>query len=147
MKRLHIHIRTKDLEKSVAFYSALFSSPPEKQKDDYARWLLDDPVAHVSLSSYAGATDGAGIDHVGISLDDDEELSVYESRLEEAKAQVRTEEATVCCYANSNKRWTQAPDGEIWELFHSKSDTDMYGTINRPASEGGTDNKQACCRA
>ena len=42
MRKLHLHISVKDLNKSVSFYETLFKSKPTKLKD-YAQWILEDP--------------------------------------------------------------------------------------------------------
>ncbi len=43
MKRLHVHVAVENLPKSVSFYSTLFNAQPVVVKDDYAKWMLDDP--------------------------------------------------------------------------------------------------------
>ncbi|WP_334164908.1 VOC family protein, partial [Phenylobacterium sp.] len=43
MKRLHLHVSVPDLAQSIAFYETLFGAKPTVVKDDYAKWLLDDP--------------------------------------------------------------------------------------------------------
>ena len=43
MKRLHLHMSVPDLGQSIAFYEALFGAGPSVVKDDYAKWMLDDP--------------------------------------------------------------------------------------------------------
>jgi hypothetical protein len=35
---------------------------------------------------------------------------------------VLPEEATVCCYAKSDKIWTEDPQGTRWETFHTLGD-------------------------
>lgn len=37
MKRFHVNVRIKGIPASVAFYSALFNTPPTVRKDDYAK--------------------------------------------------------------------------------------------------------------
>ena len=36
------------------------------------------------------------------------------------------EEATVCCYAKSDKLWTEDPQGTRWETFHTFGDATTY---------------------
>ena len=60
MKRLHIHIRTDDLEGSISYYTALFGAEPVRREDDYAKWMLDDPAANVALSSRGGEPGSRG---------------------------------------------------------------------------------------
>ena len=53
MKRLHVHIAVDDLEKSIGFYSTLFAAEPSVRKDDYAKWMLDDPRVNLAISQRA----------------------------------------------------------------------------------------------
>ena len=75
MKRFHIHVGVKNLEKSVQFYSTLFGQKPAKLKDDYAKWMLEDPRINFAISTRAGEN---GVDHLGLQVDD--ELSWPRSR-------------------------------------------------------------------
>ena len=43
MKRLHVHVSVDDLAQSIRFYSTLFAAEPTVLKDDYAKWMLNDP--------------------------------------------------------------------------------------------------------
>ena len=51
MKRLHVHVSVDNLEQSTRFYSALFGAEPVKQKDNYAKWMLDDPRINFAISA------------------------------------------------------------------------------------------------
>ena len=124
MKRLHIHIKTKDLDQSIAFYTALFGEAPSKLEDDYAKWLLDDPRANISLSWHGGEP---GVDHAGISIETRDELDAVAARLRNVGVQFAEEADTTCCYAKSNKYWTQDPQGAVWELFQTFGESDTYG--------------------
>lgn len=125
MKRLHVHIRTKKLENSIAFYTALFGKKPDRLETDYAKWLLDDPAANIAVSTRAANQEG--VDHLGISVDTDVDLEAYASRLKSAGADLFEETATTCCYARSNKYWVGDDNGARWELFHSFGDAETYG--------------------
>ena len=50
MKRLHVHMSVEDLAKSIQFYSTLFAAEPTVTKDDYAKWMLDDPRVNFAIS-------------------------------------------------------------------------------------------------
>ena len=63
MNRLHIHVTVEDIAKAVPFYSALFGAEPTKSKDDYAKWMLDDPRLNFAISTGTGET---GLNHLGI---------------------------------------------------------------------------------
>lgn len=125
MKRLHLHLKTDDLDASIKFYEALFGAAPSERREDYAKWLLDDPRAHVSVSSHGGAP---GIDHAGVSIETEEELDEVAARLAAIDARARPEKATTCCYAQSNKYWASDPQGALWELFQTYGSSERYGS-------------------
>ncbi|WP_449448099.1 VOC family protein [Thermomonas brevis] len=81
MKRLHLHISVPAIEQAVAFYTALFDAPPSVLKDDYAKWMLDDPCVNLAISSRARAV---GVDHVGVQVDSRDELAQLAARLKAA---------------------------------------------------------------
>jgi catechol-2,3-dioxygenase len=51
MKRLHVHLAVDDLDRSIRFYSNLFGAEPTVVKDDYAKWMLDDPHVNFAVSA------------------------------------------------------------------------------------------------
>lgn len=124
MKRLHVHIAVDDLPRSVAFYSTLFSAPPSVQKDDYAKWMLDDPRVNLAISARGAKP---GVEHLGIQAETGEELAEVYARMKAADAPVLEEGATVCCYAQSEKSWVSDPAGVPWEVFHTVGDSAVYG--------------------
>jgi len=127
MKRLHLHFKTDDLDRSVAFYTALFGEPPTRLEPDYAKWLLDDPRANVSVSTRARpGADATGLDHVGVSIETEAELAAFAERLD-GHADLAPEKQTQCCYARSNKYWLKDPHGTVWELFQTYADSETYG--------------------
>ncbi|GAB4517740.1 MAG: ArsI/CadI family heavy metal resistance metalloenzyme [Amphiplicatus sp.] len=139
MKRLHVHIRAKDLDESVRFYSALFGRGPDKHEPDYAKWLLDDPRANISISTRA---DAAGVDHVGVQVDDRDALLVIADRLKATEADLVEQTDATCCYARSDKYWARSPEGAVWELFHTFGDSADYGGDLVPQTAGQVG---ACC--
>lgn len=145
MKRLHIHIKTRSLDKSIAYYSALFGKTPDRIEADYAKWLLDDPAANIAVSSRNPSAEG--VDHLGISFDNDEDLEALAERMKSAGEQLTPEKATTCCYAQSNKYWTGDQNGAVWELFHSFGDADHYGADLGATETVKTDAGGACCGA
>ena len=72
MKRLHVHVAVDDLETSKAFYATLFGAAPSVVKDDYAKWMLEDPRVNFAISSRGRV---GGLDHLGIQVDSAEELA------------------------------------------------------------------------
>jgi len=125
MKRLHIHVSVADLADSVRFYSTLFAAEPTVLKDDYAKWMLDDPRVNFAISRRGGASSGIG--HLGIQVEDAEELQEVYARLKRADAPVLEEGATTCCYAKSEKSWIEDPQGVKWETFLTTGSSTSYG--------------------
>jgi len=53
-------------------------------KPDYAKWMLDDPRVNFAISTHSGSA--AGVDHLGIQVEDGDELQEVYGRLREAEA-------------------------------------------------------------
>jgi len=123
MTRMHIHIAVADLQQNIRFYSTLFGTTPTVSKPDYARWELSDPAVNFAISSRGGAP---GLDHVGIQADDAAELAAIRDRLERAGFDGRRQDATACCYARSDKYWTQDPQGIVWETFRTMENIQTF---------------------
>lgn len=152
MKRLHVHIAVDDLARSIGFYSTLFGAQPSVLKNDYAKWMLDDPRVNLAISQRDRV---AGIDHLGIQVDSDAELRVLAGRLKAAGEQTRDQEATTCCYAQSNKAWVNDPSGIRWETFFTFGDATTYGedeSSSEPAARSAgcpapAGPAESCCSA
>ncbi len=136
MKRLHVHVAVHDLKQSIRFYSALFAAEPVVKKDDYAKWMLDDPRVNFAISTRGGK---AGLDHLGIQAENGEELEDLGSRLAQAEVAVTAQKGASCCYAKSDKYWTLDPQGIAWESFHTLGAVPVYGGERRELA------KAACC--
>ena len=136
MKRLHVHVSVHDLKQSIRFYSALFAAQPALEKDDYAKWMLDDPRVNFAISTRGGK---AGLDHLGIQAENGEELEEIGSRLAQADVSTLEQKGASCCYAKSDKYWTLDPQGIAWESFHSLESIPVFGQDTR------TKAKTACC--
>lgn len=125
MKRFHLHIRVDNLAENITFYSTLFSSQPTVVRDDYAKWMLDDPQLNFALSTHGDQT---GISHVGIEFD---EQQAFEAMIHTKSKSFTTEQApqmdAQCCYAQSDKYWLLDPQNVPWEFFHTFDKLDEYG--------------------
>ena len=144
MKHLHVSIAVRDLDKSVRFYSVLFGIEPTVLKNDYAKWMLDDPRVNFSISS---RDKHKGIDHLGIQVDDDAELATLTERLVRAGQSVYEQKATTCCYAKSNKAWVHDPEGVAWEAFHTFGESAAYSGPADGSKPSTCDTPRAsCCR-
>ncbi|WP_376096243.1 ArsI/CadI family heavy metal resistance metalloenzyme [Roseomonas sp. CCTCC AB2023176] len=141
MKRIHVHVSVTDLDHSLRFYSALFATPPTVVKDDYAKWMLDDPRVNFAISARGAAP---GVEHLGIQAEDESELAEVFTRLSAAEGPVLAEPDATCCYARSEKQWIADPSGVAWETFWTHGESTTYGqggAIERLAEAEAT----ACC--
>lgn len=146
MHRFHVHVGVRDIAQSVTFYSSLFGMPPSVLKDDYAKWMLDDPRVNFAISTRTG--EATGVDHLGIQVDSDAELRALAGKLKQAGETTRDQEATTCCYARSNKAWVNDPSGIRWETFFTFDDATVYGEGEAAppvAVAGSCGAKATCC--
>jgi catechol 2,3-dioxygenase-like lactoylglutathione lyase family enzyme len=142
MKRLHVHVAVDNLERSIGFYSTLFAAKPSVIKNDYAKWMLDDPKVNFAISARGGRA--GGVDHLGIQVETDGELRELSGRLKAAGETTRDQEATTCCYAQSNKAWVNDPTGIRWETFFTFGEATTYGE-DEPAI--AVKSQSGCCPA
>ena len=140
MKRLHVHVSVEDLDRSIGFYATLFGAQPAVVKDDYAKWMLDDPKVNFAISA-RGAK--AGVDHLGIQVEEGAELAELAGRLKAAGEATFDQAAATCCYARSDKSWVSDPSGLRWETFHTFGEATSYGEDDVPAMASDA----ACCGA
>ena len=50
MKRFHLNLTVANIPEGVRFYTALFEAAPVVLKDDYAKWMRDDPRINFAIS-------------------------------------------------------------------------------------------------
>lgn len=131
MKRMHVMLKVNNLNESVEFYKTLFGTNPTVQKEDYAKWMLDDPRVNFSIAERAGEK---GIEHLGIQAENEEELEELRNNISRTHGLAEDEGKTTCCYANSDKSWITDPQGVSWEAFYTFGESEVY------ASE-----EHACC--
>ena len=124
MKRFHVHVAVPDLQKSIGFYSTMFGAQPTVVKDDYAKWMLDDPRVNFAISTRGREI---GLDHLGIQVEDKDELNEISARLNKAGGDVVEQGQTNCCYAKSEKSWIDDPAGISWETFLTTGESTDYG--------------------
>jgi catechol 2,3-dioxygenase-like lactoylglutathione lyase family enzyme len=143
MKRLHVHVGVADLDRSVRFYSTIFAAEPSVLKDDYAKWLLDEPRVNFAISVGQHAT--KGVQHLGIQVESSDELGEVYGRLKAADGPVLEEGRTTCCYAKSEKSWIADPDGIVWETFFTDGEATTYGDSPELGTLGDSLADDKCC--
>ncbi len=147
MKRFHIHIGVDNLNDSIEFYSTMFGLGPTKLKDDYAKWMLEDPKINFAISTRVKTL---GLDHLGLQFDHPQELSEINERLKNANIGVYDEGAATCCYAKSEKAWMKDPSGISWEVYHTMEDADVFHEVKVSSTKtccppNFTNTKSSCC--
>jgi predicted enzyme related to lactoylglutathione lyase len=141
MKRLHVHVAVNDLQHSIGFYSALFAAEPSVTKADYAKWMLDDPRVNFAISTRGRQ---AGLDHLGIQVENKDELKEIYGRLHKTGGDVIEQGQTSCCYAKSEKSWIDDPAGISWETFLTSGESTDYGD-GSGEREARIAHTNACC--
>ena len=138
MKRFHVHLGVPDLPASIRFYSGLFGMAPAVQKDDYAKWMLDDPRVNFAISQRGAA---AGLNHLGLQAESAEELAGIRTHFEAADASAtHAEPGALCCYVKSDKHWVTDPQGIAWEAFHTLDSIPLFGAQAQGETAAGS-----CC--
>lgn len=137
MKRFHVNLTVADLDKSVKFYNTLFATEPAVLKDDYAKWMLDDPRLNFSVAKSARPK---GVNHIGLQTDTADELQEIQARLHAAEQETFEQPQAECCYAKSTKTWVRDPDAVAWETFVTHDQISHYGSDGAPESQ-----EKRCC--
>jgi lactoylglutathione lyase len=138
MKRFHVHLGVADLEQSIRFYSGLFGAPPAVRKDDYAKWMIDDPRINFAISARGNEV---GVNHLGLQAESADELAGIREQFAAAdQVSLQDEPGANCCYAKSDKHWVTDPQGIAWEGYHTLGEVRYF---NSERAEGN--GESACC--
>lgn len=149
MKRFHVHVSVEDLAANIEFYSQLFGTEPSVQKDDYAKWMLEDPRVNFAISKRGAPV---GLNHLGFQVDSNEELEQLNNQLKTMDTPITAEQGTACCYAMSDKYWINDPQGIAWEQFHTLDSIPVFGEADKTTATpccvpvvGQPKSTTACC--
>ena len=132
--KMHLNLATRDLDRSVAFYSTLLGAAPAKKLPDYALFVTEQPGLELALDLDAGAQAGHG-QHFGIVVDSAVDVDAQITRLQAAGHEVDIEREETCCYAIQTKVWSSDPEGRRWETYFVHEE-----------SEARDNEDTACCR-
>ncbi|QOK29958.1 glyoxalase/bleomycin resistance/dioxygenase family protein (plasmid) [Cytobacillus oceanisediminis] len=125
--KVHVGINVTDLNQSIEFYSKVFNAEPVKVKEDYAKFLLEDPGLNFTLN-LKDEVSGNQVGHFGFQVENREEVFQHKERLEKLGFFAREEMDVTCCYATQDKFWVTDPDGNEWEFFYTKADVESMKT-------------------
>ena len=123
MLRTHVGLNVTDLQASIEFYSKIFDQKPVKVKDDYAKFLPEELALNFTLN-VRDEVKGNQVGHFGIQVASLEEVLKHKERLEKLGFFAREEMNTNCCYALQDKFWVTDPEGNEWEFFFTKGDSE-----------------------
>lgn len=118
--RLQLALNVDDLAASVDFYARLFGVAPHKVREGYANFEIAEPPLKLVLLEAPGAKER--MNHVGVEVEDANALARAGARLMDEGLIAKTEEGVVCCHAEQDKVWSQAPDGLAWEWYRITDD-------------------------
>lgn len=125
MSRIQLALNVDDLDAAIAFYAALFNTPPAKVKPGYANFAITSPPLKLVLLENPGR--GGSINHLGVEVDSSAQVHAEIARLTEAGMFTEEEIGTTCCFATQDKVWVTAPGGERWEVYTKLADTESFG--------------------
>lgn len=136
--RMHVSLYVNNLEETVQFYNLFFGQKPEKIKDKYTKYILNEPSLIISFIENPDRVQ-SNFGHLGFQVQTKEELH---QKLEISKNQkiVSLEEiGTNCCFAEQDKFWVTDPSGIQWEVYYFHKDVEF----NDPKYEDGM--TAQCC--
>ena len=138
----HVSINVSSVDASVAFYEKVFGVAATKRRPGYAKFDLAEPS--LNLSMVEAPRTGVNASHFGIQVASSEDVASAWARFKEAGLETRTEDDTACCYAMQDKVWVKDPDGNEWEVFVVKGESDRMSDEPRakspccaPKADGG----------
>jgi len=136
--KMHLNLATRDLDRSVAFYSTLLNAQPAKKLADYALFVTEQPGLELALERRQGAVDAAALagqgQHFGIVVDSTDAVDAQIARLQDAGHAIDVERDETCCYAVQTKVWASDPEGRRWETY-----------VVHEESEAAVASGAACC--
>ncbi|MBD2254993.1 ArsI/CadI family heavy metal resistance metalloenzyme [Nostoc parmelioides] len=145
--KTHVALNVTNIEKSVAFYRAMFGLEPVKYKTDYAKFDIPNPALNLTLNLTNNVQSGGALSHLGVQVESTQEVQSAIKRFAEAGLDLFTEDNTDCCYALQDKVWVTDPDGNRWEVFVVKvADTSPDKNLATIGSSGEIQavNKSCC---
>lgn len=123
MSRVQLALRVANLEKSVAFYTALFGAEPAKRRPGYANFaIVEPPLKLVLIEGESGSDSPTVMDHLGIEVATTEAVDAATDRFKTSGLATFEEADSDCCYAVQDKVWVHGPGNEPWEVYVVKGE-------------------------
>jgi len=115
---MHVGLQVDDIAAAVEFYSRLFGVAPTLERDDYAKWMLDDPYLNFSVDLHGDGS--AGDAHFGFQLETPDALGEMRAHVDGAGLDRADQNDLVCGYQRQHKSWVTGPSDERWEFFFTE---------------------------
>jgi catechol 2,3-dioxygenase-like lactoylglutathione lyase family enzyme len=149
MARVQLALNVADLDESIAFYSKLFQATPNKVRDGYANFIVENPPLKLVL--FANAGEPGSLNHIGVEVDTVEEVAAAIARANDLDLEQQVQENVSCCFAVQDKTWVQGPDN-AWEFYTVLADapamacdvSSSAGCASEPV-EVGAASSGGCC--
>jgi len=143
-KKVHIALNVSDVNRSVAFYRAMFGADPVKWKPGYAKFSIDEPALNLTLNYEGEISERGALNHLGVEVENSTQVLAAKKRLAEAGLATRDEMNVDCCFALQDKVWVTDPNGYRWEIFTVKvGDTQPALNVSVEPTDSA---RQSCCR-
>lgn len=136
--RMHVSLYVSDLLQTVSFYNLFFGKAPEKIRQGYVKYILNEPSLIISFIEKPERVK-QNFGHLGFQVETIEELNARLEQAQKAGLITREEIGTNCCYAKQDKFWVTDPDKVQWEVYYFHEDAEF----NDPHYE--TEIKANCC--
>jgi catechol 2,3-dioxygenase-like lactoylglutathione lyase family enzyme len=136
MKRFHVNLSVANLAQSRQFYTGLFGTEPAVSKDDYAKWMLEDPRLNFSITQ---SSSKRGIQHIGLQADTVEELAEISATAGRRGDGRSARHRELLC---DHQTWC-GPDDVAWETFVTHEQIANFGS--EPVVNGTKAASKRCC--
>ena len=113
--RLQLALNVSNIGEAVSYYSKLFDSKPHKRREGYVNFAVDNPPLKLVLIENPNADER--INHLGVEVDQNEDLNGIVKRLKQVGIADKIEGQTTCCFATQDKIWSTEPQGLHWEWY------------------------------
>jgi catechol 2,3-dioxygenase-like lactoylglutathione lyase family enzyme len=139
---VQLALNVSDLDAAIGFYAKLFAASPAKVRPGYANFTIADPplkLVLVETPKGRGSGIGGALNHLGVEVEDIEDVARASNRLSNDGLATTEEHETTCCYAIQDKVWVEDPDATPWEVYTVLADA--------PAETGSCgDAASICCQ-
>ncbi|GAC1612000.1 MAG: ArsI/CadI family heavy metal resistance metalloenzyme [Mycobacteriales bacterium] len=141
--RVQLALNVDNLDRAVAFYTALFGTPPAKVRPGYANFAVAAPPLKLVLLENPGR--GGTLNHLGVEVSDSDRVHDEFGRLASAGLFPEEEIGTTCCFATQDKVWATGPDRERWEIYTVLADSASFGVGASADGDNAEVDAGGCC--